>query len=172
MWTTAINVFKENPVLGEGAGNFPWVVGQYQPREGNWPASFFRRDRYLQSAHSFYFQLIAEHGLVGILIIGFLIRRYFKSLWRIAKETKCYGQAELASWDYLSPNLLANALIGSMIGFLTGGIFLSVLIYPHFFYLLGMGAGLEVAYNASRKGVQNVDESVQHGIDDGRMPVK
>ncbi len=54
-------------------------------------------------------------------------------------------------WGYLSPRLLALALMGSMIGFLSAGIFLSILIYPHFWYLIGMAAGLEIAVSNNSK---------------------
>jgi hypothetical protein len=65
-------------------------------------------------------------------------------------------------WGYLSPRLLANATIGSMIAFLTGGVFLSVLTYPHFFYLLGIGAGLGVACRVDHESPEaaEIDESV------------
>jgi len=145
LWAAGVNAFKDNPILGVGAGNYPWVVGKYQPTEGNWPASYFRRDRTKQAAHSFYIQLLAEHGLTGILVVGFLIMRFFSNLGRIAKESMQAEPNTAEDWGYLSPRLLALALIGSMIGFLSAGIFLSVLNYPHLFYLIGMGAGLEVA---------------------------
>jgi O-antigen ligase len=144
MWTTAVNAAADNPLFGVGAGNFPGVVGKYQPKSGNWPPSFFRRDRSTQAAHSFYFKLLAEHGLIGILIVGYLIRHYFSVLSAIAGDTK--NAHNEAVWGYVNPNLLAKGLMGSMVGFLTAGLFLSVLMYPHFFYLLGMGAGLQVAY--------------------------
>lgn len=145
MWAASINAFKDNPILGVGAGNYLHVVGKYQPTEGDWPSEFFRRDRTWQSAHSFYFQLLAEHGIVGIVIIGFLIMRFFKKLRRVVNENVQTDSKTAEVSGHLSRQLLALALMGSMIAFLTAGIFLSVLNYPHLFYLIGMGAGLEVA---------------------------
>ncbi len=145
MWAAAINAFKDNPILGVGAGNYSWSVGKYQPTEGNWPPAFFVRDRTRQSAHSFYFQLLAEQGIVGVSVIGFLVIRFFRNLNRIAKSRSYTEPDEAGGWGYLSRPYLALAIMGAMIGFLSAGVFLSVLNYPHFFYLIGMGAGLEIA---------------------------
>ena len=145
MWATAFNAFNDNPIFGVGAGNYRWSVGKYQPTQGNWPSAFFERDRTMQAAHSFYFQLLAEHGLLGIAVFGFLIMRFFKTLRKIVREDAQGKYKHMESWGIFSTSYLALALMGSMIGFLSAGIFLSVLNYPHFFYFVGMGAGLEVA---------------------------
>lgn len=145
MWATGVNAFMDNPILGVGAGNYPMVVGVYQPTKGNWPDAFFNRGRTMQSAHSFYIQILAEHGLAGIVLFGFLIKRFFSNLHRIVKENMQAEANDTEIWGHLSPRLLSLALMGSMIAFLSAGIFLSVLAYPHFYYLIGMGAGLEAA---------------------------
>jgi len=171
MWATAINAFEDNPILGVGAANYTWVVGRYQPTEGNWPDSFFRRSRTGQAAHSWYFQILSEQGLVGVTVFGFLIFRFFRGLRRIVKQSVMAENRADDVWRFLSPKLLALALMGSMIGFLSAGVFLSILTYPHFYYLIGMGAGLELAVANrepdSQSGGEKLvsDRSASNGVD-------
>lgn len=73
MWKSAIDMFSENPLFGKGVGNFYNLYPNYR---------YIGADLQFTSAHSNYFMLIAENGLIGtILYILFLLHithRVFK----------------------------------------------------------------------------------------------
>jgi probable O-glycosylation ligase (exosortase A-associated) len=132
-WTTGIEVFKENPIFGVGPNNYPWTSFEYfhlSPYfvEGS-------RNRAGRQAHSLYFTLIPELGLLGIFVFLSFITLFYKNLFKI--RTKFKNDSENS--DYFG---LANALIVGMSGFLISGVFISVLYYPIMWHLLAMAVVL------------------------------
>jgi putative inorganic carbon (HCO3(-)) transporter len=84
----AWNVFLDNPVFGVGEGNFRYYYPQYSEEVGLKPATEER------SAHSLYFEILAENGFVGALIflsivfLTFLTINQAKSILLINEETE------------------------------------------------------------------------------------
>jgi hypothetical protein len=136
-WKCGWRMFVDNPVLGVGQGNFPWRIHEYEDTEGY-------RGRYHGSrpAHSIYFTLLPELGLIGTILFLLLIKKNFDTIRRIRKyahqELK-YSNAEQASYyDNISLGLL-----GAFVGYFFSGSFLSVLYYPHFWVFLALPLALE-----------------------------
>jgi probable O-glycosylation ligase (exosortase A-associated) len=61
-WRGGIAMFEHNPVTGVGAGNYTYANGM-----GYWPGP---SHHYYLNAHSLYFKLLGELGLVGIFTFG------------------------------------------------------------------------------------------------------
>ncbi len=128
-WTKGWEMFVDNPILGVGANNYPWNIAQYQLRD----PEFDPRTMLLfggRPAHSLYFTLIPELGLVGIILFLLILHQIFKKLNDIVRSSK----NREARIDDL---LLAKAIIVSTVTFLVTGTFISVLYYPPFWYIIG-----------------------------------
>lgn len=83
----------------------------------------------VHAAHSIYFQILGEHGFVGLalyLLLGILSWRCAASIIRLARQQP--GQA----WA----GMLASMIQASMMGFLVGGAFLSLAYFDVPYYLL------------------------------------
>lgn len=61
-WRGGIAMFEHNPITGIGAGNYTYANGN-----GYWPG---RGHHFYLNAHSLYFKLLGELGLVGIFTFG------------------------------------------------------------------------------------------------------
>lgn len=145
-WTTAIEIFKDNPVFGVGPDNYPWRSNEYfhlSPyfKEG----ARFRSGR---QAHSLYFTLIPELGLMGVVIFLYLILKFnSRSKMILRKFRKKYiDKTDVSLYS------MTQALRIGMAGFLISATFISVLYYPIFWHLIAIFLALE---NASNMDVAN-----------------
>jgi len=126
-WAAARRMFLDSPIWGVGGNNFGLLLPEYAldiPPEK-------RGNRWGRVAHSMYFQLLANFGLLGILLIGRVLLLNFRDLRQImslSRKREC------------SPSMaqLANYLRVSWVGFLVPAAFLSVLGYPHLYYLTAL----------------------------------
>lgn len=158
-WATAYNAFKENPIMGIGAGNFMWTAGRYQPKTGNWPEQFFRRSLSGTQIHSFYFKLLSELALPGVLLFIYILWRSYKIITKARKIVK--ENKNIAVDVAQQINSFSMALAASMIGFLFSAIFLAVLYYPYFWYLSGMAVALEILV---QREVDNAEKSAEDDV--------
>jgi len=140
-WQMGLRMFVTNPIIGVGQGNYPWVIEQYEDPSGGY------QERYHGSrqAHSIYFTILPELGIIGTLIFLAMLFYSFKDLRLMLNLEKKMQQV---SFQKNSPSLviyqlyklrfISYAVIGALIGYLVSGIFLSVLYYPHFWILMGL----------------------------------
>jgi len=131
MWGRGLEMFADNPLLGVGAGNYNWRIAEYEMKSDDFDARI--RNHGGMVAHSLYFTIIPEYGLVGIFIFGaifYLIYSRSGRIYRAALEIK--GQDD----ELYRLGLLAKAVRISLIGFLSAGAFISVLYYPHLWFLI------------------------------------
>jgi probable O-glycosylation ligase (exosortase A-associated) len=123
-WGMAFNLAKDRPFVGGGfeiaeIGTF----ARYAP-DRDFPVSDMPR-----AAHSIYFQALGEHGFVGLglyLLFAFLTWR--SGDW-IIRNTK-----NLSGYQWASA--LASMIQVSLVGFATGGAFLSLLYFDVPYYLM------------------------------------
>jgi probable O-glycosylation ligase (exosortase A-associated) len=130
-WATAWEMYKDNPVLGVGAGNYPWNFINYHHLTKYYnPHSRVRAGR---AAHSLYFTLIPELGTIGVIIYSMLLYTTFSRLNKTVKVR------EAAATDHIDFEvlLIAKSIRVSIVGFLVTGLFITVLYYPPFWYTLG-----------------------------------
>ncbi len=70
-WDAGRRMFFEHPFIGVGAGNFPNVWATEYTDPGEKPL--------WKNAHSLYYQLASEQGVVGIAVWGYLVLSIFWS---------------------------------------------------------------------------------------------
>ncbi len=127
-WNTLWNAAVDRPLVGAGfRADTEVVFDRYAPQGGQWER--FAGEIFV--AHSVYFQMLGEHGFVGLtLFIGLWL-----AVWLLAGRTARQADAipELADW---MPLLMRMTQV-SIIGFMAGGAFLSIAYLDLTFYLMG-----------------------------------
>ena len=138
-WKLGWQIFLNNPIIGVGQGNYPWTVGGAEEEAG---ILWKTRSISGRAAHSLYFTLLPELGLIGTLIFIGMIIYSLKDLKFIKKSTLAltdiYSKEEAKKVYYL-----ALALEGSMVAFLTSSVFISTFYYPNFWILCGFIVSLK-----------------------------
>ncbi|MEJ5250295.1 MAG: O-antigen ligase family protein [Armatimonadota bacterium] len=117
----ALNMFKHNPLVGVGIGNFD----DFQSRYGGTIGS--------RTAHNMYLLVLGELGALGLFV--------FLNIW--LRSLRAAKQLSQEGW-WLSRALGAGALVGLLDIMLTG-YFLSISYYPYQYFLMAC-----VAVAASR----------------------
>jgi putative inorganic carbon (HCO3(-)) transporter len=136
-YEVGFKMFLDNPVLGIGYENYPVYYLDYSMKLGLDPR---RTER---SAHSLYLEILAEQGLVGFLLFGYVLYAAFTSLASARKIFK-----KIAMDDY--SDLALSFQIG-FAGYLAAALFIHG-AYPRSMWLL-IGIGL-----AARQMAMNEEE--------------
>ena len=123
-WKSGWNMFVHNP-LGVGGDNFQVRFSQYQ-------TEYFQRGMWGRVAHSLWVTLLTELGIPGVLIYGLLLFSNLRESLRIRRIGRAIGGDD---GRFLSA--MGSAFLASMAGFFASATFLSVLYYPHYWYLTG-----------------------------------
>lgn len=141
-WGIGWEMFLANPILGVGQANFPWTLGEYLGGRTWQTKSLSGRQ-----AHSLYFTLLPELGLVGVFIFGSMV--YFN--YRDTRVSELLGRRptrtvgvppRVKDIELLRANLYGNAILGGMIGYLVTSTFISTLWYPTFWIMMGLAVAL------------------------------
>jgi O-antigen ligase len=128
-WEEAWRVWLDNPLVGVGPGNVPWVVGRYEVYDEAVSNSLAGR-----SVHSLYFTLLADLGLAGVILYGALAVRSWRRFRGVLRAPQPVRG--------LRPDLWMRAVVCSLVACLAGGLFLSTLYYPYLYYLIALGVTL------------------------------
>lgn len=150
-WKAGWKMFLDYPLFGVGPGNFgPWFPDYYPFNPGK---------MWGRVAHSLYFTLIPEMGLIGIfLFIGMLRGNYKDHSYISSFEEKNVETS--ASLNYYNKDFdkaektiktlqyLSMAYFGAMLAYLATGTFISVLWYSYFWQLTAFWI---VTANAARQ---------------------
>jgi probable O-glycosylation ligase (exosortase A-associated) len=117
-WTMAYNIAKDR-ITGAGfATAAPVIYSQYAPDPS-----------VVLVAHSVYFQVLGEHGFIGLALYLMMWFSTYAMAGRIAKKAAAIPDLEWAG-------TLAKMLQVSFVGFAVGGAFLSLAYWDMPFYLL------------------------------------
>jgi O-antigen ligase len=143
MWKVAWKMFLANPVIGVGQDNFPVRFEDYEGAD-----RLYGVTRAWRAAHSLYFTLLPELGLVGAFL--FLRTLYFirKDLVAIRRSTPRLNDAPRTTSTILP---YANAMEASLWGFLVSSIFISTLYYPSFWVTMGLVVALRRIVTLKRR---------------------
>jgi putative inorganic carbon (HCO3(-)) transporter len=116
-WKTAINIANDRPLVGGGFELYtPRTFARYAPDPED-----------VHSAHSVYFQMLGEHGYVGLGI--FLLIGVFA--WNTARRTIALtGDRSESAWAAR----LARAIQASLVGFAAGGAFVNIAYWEPLYY--------------------------------------
>lgn len=141
-WKAGLKMAADHPLLGVGAGHFPVKYGvEYRP-EG-----FLRTEIPWQTAHSIYFLVLGELGLPGIILLGIMLCSNFRTNEKLYREMLFSERRDADTYQRLFV-----CLNSSLIGFAIGGMFLSVIYYPHLYIILGLFVSVSLIY---KKGLNN-----------------
>jgi probable O-glycosylation ligase (exosortase A-associated) len=152
-WSIAWQMFKGNPMFGVGAGNFPWTNHLYAELSPMWEPNMKLLGG--RAAHSLYFTLIPELGLIGIVLFVVIMVAAFKFLKKIKKMSKELNDSHTSQWF----TLMQKSMFISLVGYLVGATFISVLYYPLSWHLLAM---ILVTYRLLDKyRTENQDQGIE-----------
>lgn len=172
-WSIGWEMFLHNPIIGVGPGNFPWVFEEYQGDR-----TFNDRSLAGRAAHSLYFTLIPELGIIGVgLFVGMLIYSVKDLQWvnRAAKRFEKEGNHLL---DVRRMNMISNtifqarAIEGAFIGYLVSSVFVTTIYYPTFWVLVAFAVALRNCVSnelaSEQKAEKNPDDLLT--LRGGRRP--
>jgi probable O-glycosylation ligase (exosortase A-associated) len=116
-WKTAINIANDRPLVGGGFELYSQATfARYAPDPED-----------VHAAHSVYFQMLGEHGYVGLLI--------FLSLglaaWNTARRTIAIARTKP---EHAWAGQLASAFQVSLVGFAVGGMFVNIGYWDMIYY--------------------------------------
>lgn len=125
-WKAASSMFINSP-LGVGGNNFGRHFQEYQPEE-------LQRGMWGRAAHSLWFTLIPETGVIGIVLYLSIIYFNLKNIIIIRKHRWPDENKD----DRLFFETICITLLAAFFGFFAAASFLSVLYYPIFWYLTSL----------------------------------
>jgi len=118
-WAFARGLAADYPITGGGFATFtPELYDQY------WPAPIGT----IYGPHSVYFQVLAEHGYVGLVLYLSVVVSCFATTRRLRKHAREVHDAEVDQY--------ARMLELSLIGFLVSGVFLGRAYFDYYFTIV------------------------------------
>lgn len=141
-WGIGWHMFLDNPIMGVGQGNFPWVFKKYEREVTGSDEPYHGRSVAGRAAHSIYFTLLPELGLIGTMLFLGMAYTSIKDLKYILKATLDMNKIN-PKGPAIRQYYLALALEGSLIAYLVSGVFISILYYPNFWIYLGFVVSLK-----------------------------
>ncbi len=141
-WKIGMKMFADNPLIGVGQGNFPYRFADYEGEQ-----SLRGRSRAGRAAHSIYITLLAELGLIGAGIIAAMVWATLKDLRRLRRmATPQSDDTPVARAIKNEVRAFRAAMVGSLIAYFVGSIFISTLYYPNYWLLTAFCIALIQAY--------------------------
>lgn len=162
-WKIAVDEFLAYPLTGVGGGNFPWQMPEFQSAEQT--DRFGRKVK--AEVHSTFFQLLAELGLAGCAIFGFLMYRTYQDYRRVDLMTsnelaRASLRSSMASYEDLKwMQAYGRGVMGGLIGYLVSVAFLSALYYSHLWLGISLMATLHMVTSRVFNGKQLVTGGVR-----------
>ncbi len=126
-WHTLWNVAVDRPLGAGFVADNDAVFSRYAPLDGAY--AIFAGRAYV--AHSIYFQMLGEHGFVGLGLFLTLGAMTWFSAARVARQSR--DDPEFGSW---MPNLMRMVQV-SLVGYAVGGAFLSLAYLDLPYYIMG-----------------------------------
>lgn len=124
-WQAAINIAEVNPYAGVGLGNYEIVYNNY--RLLNWKEP-------LGHAHNYYLNILAETGIIGVLVYLAFWMRIFTLTWQSRYHPDTFSRSIaiglLGAWTYIAiHSIFDNLYVNNL--FLQIGLLLSILAILH-----------------------------------------
>ncbi len=86
-WSVALNIFRDNPVIGAGLESFGVAYTKYDTRNGR-----FR----VEQAHNEYLQTLADAGILGLICVFAFIFLLFKQGFKVVNSTSDHFRRNVA----------------------------------------------------------------------------
>ncbi|MEQ1868148.1 MAG: hypothetical protein ABL996_26315, partial [Micropepsaceae bacterium] len=104
-----------------------------------------RKAEHVRAPHSIYFQVLGDHGFVGLFLYLSILGAAAFNLFKVQAQTR--DRSDLA-WA----NNLSRMLLISMAGFFMAGAFLSMAYYDVYFCMVALSATLRQAVSRALDG--------------------
>jgi len=141
-WKCGWRMFKDNILFGVGPDNFRWNIVNYEDPDG-----MYGRFHGGRPAHSVYFTLLPELGLIGTIIFCWIVIEVIRNrrwmLLTVKKYTKIIKNEHEKTYLDSIPYVIYS-IDAAMLAYFITGTFLSVLYYPWLWTLIGMSIGLKL----------------------------
>ena len=139
-------MLRDHPLTGVGAGNYNTEYLSYSRQLGWDPRNEER------GAHNLYLEVAAEQGLIGLMILIYILYSLITGLYRASR------QFTSIQWPVYGD--MAIALLVGMAGYLTSSLFLHN-IYPYYLWMLiGISMAVsqiaELEYRAYQTGTSRI----------------
>ncbi len=129
LWKVGWEVFKAHPFNGVGIGNFVAVEPHYALQSG-----LLNRVQYInitpQIVHNTYLQLLAETGVIGLLLFVGVIAGFLRIAWQACRRFERIGHREYSD--------LTIAVVLATVGMLCALFFITNVTDPRLWVLLGL----------------------------------
>ncbi|MDP8910265.1 MAG: O-antigen ligase family protein [Chloroflexota bacterium] len=133
LWTVAWRVAEDHPLIGVGVGNFQHVSAAYVRRPGQLTFVEFVVDE-PHLVHNSYLQVLAENGVIGLLLYATVLLVFLAASWRVARQFDARGDLRLAT--------LARSLFVAQISVMVAIFFISAAPSAPFWLLCGVSGAL------------------------------
>ena len=155
-WKAGLKMFSEHPIFGVGPGNFPpEYLAEHSGSE---------RGLMAWAPHSIYLQGLAELGIAGCVPLLILFWLPFSLNAKTRKLLHSLGAEKSRRFEYQ----LAWGLDLALVAYLVSGAFLTVLYYPHLWFILGLSAALYTMTSSStHESGRGTDQWETQGFADG-----
>lgn len=144
-WKAGWKMFVDNP-WGVGGNNFQIRFPDYQ-------SDWFQRVMWGRAAHSLWFTLLSELGILGVTIYFLLLYYNVADIFYLQKINSKHN----SDLEYLRN--ISIAFLASMTGYFSSGTFLSVLYYPHYWYLTAIIIAAHRIKKKSLAAINGLDRS-------------
>ncbi len=151
LWGSALSMFADSPILGVGLGRFHALFNEYPSTDIF--LSWGKVGHATGTAHSFFFQTLAERGLAGVLLWGGFLIFLFRTSFRF-----------LVSEQSVQKRYFVMAFIFSLIIWLLLGLLNNVTyirIYEIYFWIV---AGIIVAMSMAHVKKVHIRQSWLAGV--------
>ena len=145
-WTVASRVSLEHPLLGVGAGTFPYAWRLYGPQGST----------RVYAAHNVFLQVISDLGFVGLGLFLAFIGAALGPLWTLARDRE-------RGW-------LVRALAAAVVGHLVSCLFAGFLVAVHFYVLFGLAACADRLARAAQRVPVEGDSSLAQAPSPAEVP--
>jgi probable O-glycosylation ligase (exosortase A-associated) len=120
-WQMTFNLALDRPLVGGGFQIYqPYIFERYAPDPSM-----------VLAAHSIYFSALGEHGFIGLALFASLIFASWRTATWIVRRTAARAEQRWAGE-------LATAIQASLVGYIVGGAFLSMLYFDVAYYLIAV----------------------------------
>jgi putative inorganic carbon (hco3(-)) transporter len=125
-----LEMFRDNPLLGVGFGNFSANYWDYANQLGLANPGLRASTQGARYPHSLYIEIMSETGIIGLITFSVFFYHLFAYLIKARKKyEKFIANSDWASW--------MTALTFALITFLVSGLFLHGLIFRYIWMLIG-----------------------------------
>ena len=140
MWKGTFRMIHDRPVFGTGPGSWQWVFQKYK-QVVTW--DLLSRPEY---AHNDYLNLTADYGLVGLLLMGWLLFGFYRQALRLRQPDRPQEERAFAVGALIS---ITSLLVHSSFDFVTHLPAMSLVVAM----VLGMTAAMGPAPGVERPGL-------------------